>query len=260
MNIEQIKESIKIEPYFETDLGVLYNADCLDIMKHMPDKCVDLVLIDPPYNIGQENKRTKVGNKIISNKEAWGEWDNFDNKDFDKFMFDCLDKWFLLLKEGGSLYCFTAREKNGFYCDYACHNIGFKYQNTMEIYKKNPLPHFTKTNWRSCFELAFYISKNKPKTFNFMDQYVMKNVYDYVIGNKESEHPTEKPIEAISLYIQVSSNKNDIVFDGFLGSGTTAVACEQLNRQWIGVEISEKYCEIAKKRIDAETRQGKFKF
>ena len=73
-------------------------------------------------------------------------------------------------------------------------------------------------------------------------------------------HPTQKPIFVIKNLIERFSEPKDIILDSFLGSGTTGVACEKLGRRWIGIEISEKYCEIAKKRIRAEANQHKLFF
>lgn len=96
------------------DEVTLHLGDCLEIMKTIPDKSIDLILTDPPYNIGQENKRTKVGNKIVSNKEAWGEWDDMDNKDFDAFMFSFIKEAYRLLKEGGGILLFHSSGKKRF--------------------------------------------------------------------------------------------------------------------------------------------------
>jgi len=234
----------------------LIHGDCMEAMREMKDESIDLIITDPPYNIGQSNKRTKVGDKIISNKEAWGEWDDFDNKEFDEFMFNLLKECKRILKEGVSFYCFTAREKNGFYCDYACHNLGFTYQNTIAMIKENPLPRFTKTNWRIAFELAFYISKGKPKTFNFINQQKMVNVQKYVIGKKESTHPTEKPLKVFKLLIEASSNEKDLVLDPFMGSGTTAISCWDLKRDCITYDTSKEYYDKACDRLKRHQSQG----
>ena len=79
-------------------------------------------------------------------------------------------------------------------------------------------------------------------------------------GDIHHEHKSQKPIRLIQELLQEYSMIGDLILDPFLGSGTTAVACEQLNRRWIGIEISEKYCEIAAKRIEKEAKQGKFEF
>ena len=146
---------------------------------------------------------------------------------------------------------FTAREDNGFFIREA-EKIGFQYNHQIVLVKDNPLPHFTKTNFRSSFELCFYMSKGKPKTFNFLAQNKMINKFHYLIGRKDTIHPTEKPIKMFRWLIEVSSNKGDLVFDGFLGSGTTAVACKELGRKCIGIEISPEYCKITKQRLSQE--------
>ena len=71
------------------------------------------------------------------------------------------------------------------------------------------------------------------------------------LGDKKRFHPTQKPIKLLCMLLEDFSAKNDLVLDPFLGSGTTALACERLNRRWVGIEISEEYCEIASKRLDA---------
>jgi site-specific DNA-methyltransferase (adenine-specific) len=84
-----------------------------------------------------------------------------------------------------------------------------------------------------------------------------RGVYNYLsTSNRKTDHPTEKP-EGLFRELIGDFSLNGIVFDPFLGSGTTAVACEQLNRKWIGIEISEKYCEIAARRLELETQQLK---
>jgi site-specific DNA-methyltransferase (adenine-specific) len=206
------------------ELNKIYNMDCLEGLKQIDDNSVDLIVTDPPYNIGDDNKRTKIGNKIMSNKEAWGEWDHYDKDEYDIFFINYLKECYRILKLGAVMYCFSAREDNGFFTRKAV-EIGFTYLNTLSIVKKNPLPHFTKTNYRSAFELCFYVCKgDKPKTFNFISQQECVNTFYYLIGIKESEHPTEKPINFIRRCIQISSKEGDLVFDGFMGSGTTAIA------------------------------------
>jgi DNA modification methylase len=227
----------------------IHKIDCLEGIKQIPDNSVDLIITDPPYNIGQDNKRTKVGNVIMTNKEAWGEWDNYETVEFELFFTNYLKECFRILKEGGVMYCFSAREDNGFYIHKAV-DIGFTYLNSLCIVKDNPLPHFAKTNYRSAFELCFYVCKgDKPKTFNFISQQECINVYRYLIGIKDTTHPTEKPLKFFRRLVKISSNEGDLVFDGFMGSGTTAVAAKQLNRKYLGFEISEDYLEMAKKRL-----------
>ena len=86
----------------------------------------------------------------------------------------------------------------------------------------------------------------------------LKNVWEYAFKNeKQYKHPTQKPIKLICDILKYSSNEGNTVLDCFVGSGTTAVACERLKRRWIGIDIEEKYCEIAAKRIEQERKQLK---
>ena len=103
--------------------------------------------------------------------------------------------------------------------------------------------------WLSGVEFAVYFKKPNA-TFN---QHCKNPVWRFPSGTNK-QHPTEKPIELFKYLVVSSSNENDIVLDVCLGSGTTAVACKRLNRNYIGIEISEKYCEISRQRIRGQPK------
>jgi DNA modification methylase len=95
----------------------------------------------------------------------------------------------------------------------------------------------------------------------------MKNVFEFPIlggierlrdDDNQALHPTQKPLELIKKLVKVHSNPNDLVLDCFLGSGTTAIACKQLNRRFIGIEISKEYCDIANKRLEQSNLVNEF--
>jgi len=111
--------------------------------------------------------------------------------------------------------------------------------------KKNGMGEF----WRSVHEFILFFTKRHPKKLNHGSCF---NVVEYK-SVKSKRHPAEKPVDLISFLIEASSRENDLILDPFIGSGTTVVACEKLNRRWIGIEISKKYCEIAKQRIKNES-------
>ncbi len=238
-------------------LNSVYNGDCLDYLHAIMDDSIDLIITDPPYNIGDSNKRTKVGDTIMSNKEAWGEWDNYDKVEYDELVFKIIAESYRVLKDGGSFYMFTAREDNGFFIRNAVAK-GFTYKNQLAIIKNNPLPHFTKTNYRSCFELCFYVTKGKPRTFNFLSQSECVNIYPYLIGRKDTKHPTEKPLGFFKRVIEISSDEGDVVLDPFMGSGTTAIACLQTKRNFLGAEISKEYFDMLNERITNNNAQLTF--
>lgn len=233
-------------------LNHIYCLDAFEGLKQLEEESVDLVVTDPPYNIASQHKITKQGNRIVSTMEAWGEWDTYHPFDYDVMMMRLISECYRVLKSGGSLYLFTAREDNGFFIRKALER-GFTYQNQLALLKRNPLPHFHKTNWRSAFELCLYVSKGKPKTFHFLSQPECVNVYPYPIPQKETAHPTEKPLEFIKRLIQVSSNEGDLVVDPFMGSGTTAVACQQLKRRFLGFEVNRRYVKLAEQRLHPST-------
>jgi len=230
----------------------LINDDCLNVLKNISDNSVDLILTDPPYNISGKGHLTKKGNNIV--KADFGEWDySFNPNDYVKDMFR-------ILKDGGSFYTFTSDELFGKWVE-ALDNNGFKRMKWMVWRKTNPVPSFRKVTYLTAGELIIFVIKPNDKirhTFNFKTQKEMHNIIDSPIcqtsGLKEKRfnHPTQKPIKIIKHLIEISSNEEDIVLDPFLGSGTTAVACKQLKRKCLGIEISKEYCDISKKRLAQE--------
>ena len=240
--------------YFETENGILYCGDCLGIMKEFPEKSIDLVLTDPPYNIASNSKLTKKGNAVISTKDAWGnefkdEWEDLEG--YIKWVVKIFAKINMVLTVNASLIIFFDRAYTGIFVYLFEKELGLKFRNKIYFEKLNPLPHFRKNNYRSCVEEAIWFTNTKSGDYfiNFISQEKMKQIFKGDIGQKETTHPTEKYHWMIEPLITRHSKQQHVVLDPFLGSGTTAVVCEKLNRRWIGIELEEKYCEIAKKRI-----------
>jgi len=224
MDYNEIKDKIGIKPYFETELGVLYNADCLDVMAKMPDKCVDLVLTDPPYGINMDINLAKKNGKYGYKHYGYTNWDNKTPKNFNEILRISKNQiiW------GGNYFTDKLPASMGWI-------IWDKGQRDFSL---------------ADGEMAWTSYKRAMRIFSISRAKAMTD---------GKVHPTQKSLDIIVKCINWSKTE-DLIFDPFLGSGTTAVACEQLGRKWIGVEISEKYCEIAKKRIKYESSQGKFEF
>lgn len=238
----------------------IYNMDCIEGLKLIEDNSVDFILTDPPYNIGDNNKMTKSGDKIVSTFEAFGEWDCYDEKEYLLFMEKTIIEYDRILKNTGSCIIFVDKFNITYFRDFGI-KLGWHPVNFYCLIKNNPVPNFRKAGFTSGFELAIIFNKNKKeKIFNFLKQNEMQNYFKYNIGQKFTTHPTEKPIEAFKKLIKIYTNENNIVLDPFMGSGTTAVACKQLNRNFIGFEISKEYCDIANKRLQRiEKTKGYFK-
>jgi site-specific DNA-methyltransferase (adenine-specific) len=209
-----------MKPYYENELGVIYHGDCLEILPQIEK--VDLVLMDPPYGINfQSNYRIIKHNKIIG--------DNI--LPHDKI---CM----ALGKAKRAAYAFCRWE-----------NIHeFPKPKSCIVWVKNnwsmgDLKHEHGRQWEAC--LFWCYEKHK----------FTKRIPDVIYANRTGNelHPTQKPVDLMVKLIKC--NVCDTVLDPFLGSGTTAVAAMKLNRRFIGIEIEEKYCEIAAKRCE-QARTG----
>ena len=234
-------------------------GDCLDLLKEVKDNSVDLILTDPPYNISKENDnrdRSKLNSAIMRRDKPinydFGDWDNMERTEFLEFT----RQWFELatskLRNGGTIISFFNKEDISYF-----NWIGKDYDiRTRTIYtwhKTNPVPSFRKVNYLSACEFAYIGSKgDKAWTFNFGQQKDMHNFFETSNASAYgvSDHPTEKPLNMFEHLIQVHSNKGDTVLDPFMGSGTTGVACKDLDRNFIGFEKNEHYFDIAKQRIE----------
>lgn len=229
-------------------LNTIHQMDAIEGLKQLPDESVDLVVTDPPYNIASKNKSTIQQGRLMTTAEAFGSWDTFHPFDYDLFIMQVISQCYRVLKPGGVLYMFTARETNGYFIRKAVQR-GFQYQNQLAMAKTTQLPSWSKKSWRSAFELCMYLSKGKPRTFNFPSQRECVNLYSYSIRHKQTKHPTEKPLGFIRKLVLVSSNPGELVLDPFMGSGTTAVACLETGRKFLGFETNPDYIAMALKRL-----------
>lgn len=244
----------------------LYLGDCLEILKEIPDSSVDLVLTDPPYNISQKGKtidRSKFNAVGYKNRNPlkldFGDWDNMERQEFLDFTKKWLIETIRVLKDGGTLISFFSKEDIS-YLGWVGTDNGMRTRSIFTWHKTNPVPSIMKVNYLSSCEFAYIGSKGtKSWTFNFDLQKTMHNFFETSNASayKETEHPTEKPVEMFQHFIKIHTNENDTVLDCFMGSGTTGVACEKLNRNFIGIEKDEKYFKIAQDRIKKEYNQLK---
>lgn len=220
--------------YYKTKLGTLYHGDALEILKQIPDESVDLIVTDPPYN---------------SERFSW-------DKKTDEWQLKWLKEAKRVLKKGGSIYVFFA--PLNMYVVEGFLRKEFKLKNILVWHHPNQYGAYMsygKDRWKSTWQAILYAVKgDRAKHGKKISEYAYikyGKAFDVMIypEPRPKYHPAQKPLELIIKLIDCSSEENDVVLDPFLGSGTTAVACEILGRKWIGIEIEEKYCEIAKKRI-----------
>lgn len=231
-------------------INKIYNMDCLEYLKKIPDNSVDLVVTDPPYNVSQKKD---IKYKDFNVTKNFGDWD---------FGFDplpVLKELKRVLKPTGQIYVFCATKQIPIYLNFFENNCYFR--NLLVWSKTNPAPRLSKTNWVFANEYIVYAMNNKGKpsdsTFNYQTHKEMFNLFltsslqskERLKENGKSVHPTQKPLSILKQLIKVSSNEGDIVLDPFMGVGSTAVACKELGRNFLGCELDEKYCKIGNERI-----------
>jgi site-specific DNA-methyltransferase (adenine-specific) len=251
----------------------IYLGDCVEVMKKKVDpESVDLIFADPPYNLsgnGLNWKGNKTGGDWFMVNEKW---DKMTAPEYLTFTRQWLGMSHKVLKSNGSIYIA---------CSY--HNIGeimmtlkqlqFEIKNVITWYKTNAMPNMTRRVFTHSTEFVIWAVKGKNWVFNYKDlkelnpekqkdgtDKQMRDLWNLpLVQGKErlkgednrALHPTQKPEEMLKRIITASSNKNDIVLDPFLGSGTTAFVAKEFGRQYIGIEKEEKYFEASKERLKA---------
>ena len=222
-------------------------GDSKDIIKRIPDNSIDFILTDPPYNLGQHS----TGNIPLPGRTAM----NNDVADWDMIDFnpeEWADEFIRILKPTGNLFIFTSYNQLGRWYNSLDHK--FDTSNFMIWHKTNPAPKIFKAGFLNSCEMIF-TCWNKKHTWNFISQAEMHNFIETPICMRPErlsnpKHPAQKPVSILKKMIEIASNEDDIIFDPFMGVGSTGVAALQLNRRFIGVEINETYYNAAKKRID----------
>ena len=228
----------------------LLQGDCLELMRDIPDESIDLVVTDCPYRIvsgGCTNvKRDDEPPGIFNRRNTFTQRNAksgklFDNNDIE--FSEWLPDLYRVLKPDSHCYIMI-NARNLKKLQVECEKVGFKFQNILVWKKNNATPNRYYLN--SC-EFILMLRKGRARNINNMGS---KNVIDIpnIIGNKQ--HPTEKPVELMQVFIKNSSNRDDVVLDLFMGSGSTGVACVNTGRHFIGMEKDAKYFSIAKNRIE----------
>lgn len=225
----------------------ILRADSKEVIKRIPDNSIDFILTDPPYNLSQHS----TGNIPLPGRSAM----NNDVADWDKIDFnpeEWADEFIRILKPTGNLFIFTSYNQLGRW--YNCLDHRFDTSNFMIWHKTNPAPKVFKAGFLNSCEMIF-TCWNKKHTWNFISQADMHNFIQSPICMpperlKDPKHPAQKPISILKKMLEIASNKDDIIFDPFMGVGSTGVAALELDRRFVGVEIDEAYFNAAKKRIE----------
>ena len=233
----------------------LYNQDCLEVFKGIKDNSIDLVVTDCPYHIvsgGCTNNAVTVGRyintgEVLSKRsKATGQTYVRQGKIFehnDIEFNDWLPEVYRILRPETHFYVMINPRNLKDLWQWA-EEAGFIFQQLIVWDKGNTTPNKWYLN---CYELILMLRKGKAKNINLMG---CKNIIRIPNITRIKQHPTEKPVDLMRLLIENSSQEGEIVMDPFMGVGGTGIACKRTNRSFIGVEIDEKYFNIAKSRIE----------
>lgn len=232
----------------------IHFVDCLEFMKTLPDKSVDAIITDPPYNVSVK------GAKIVRGKGTafegvdinldFGAWDRnaITWKDY-------INDFARLLSDNGVLVMFYDKLYLGVIGLYLQKKYGFTIRHIGAMVKRNPAPQARRVKWQNGLEQFLIATKNKGEGHHF--NYSLGQSVDYIetTVNYKHYHPTQKPIEALVWLVKYWTYEGDTVFDPFMGSGTTGIACIKTGRNFIGCENNKDYFEISLQRLKQESGQ-----
>ena len=224
-------------------INQIIQGDCLKVLKDIPDKSIDLLYTDPPYNI------TFNGGGSCEKKYDYRKQDIKNIGSNTKFtLIPFLEAVKPKLKNFHA-YIWMAKNTLPETLNWIIKN---KYNwNILIWHKINPVPAYNNTYLPDVEYCVFIRSKNCYFNSNLKYE-AYRKVFTNKVNNTGLGHPTIKPLWIVEKMLKVSSREGDLILDPYLGSGTTAVAAKKLKRNYIGIEISKEYCEMADLRIKSE--------
>ena len=243
----------------------IINGDSLEELKKIPRETFDLIFADPPYNLQLKSELTRPDrSKVSAVNDKWDQFENF--KKYDDFTYEWLSECKRILKKDGAIWVIGSYH-NIFRVGTAIQNLGFWILNDVIWNKNNPMPNFRGTRFTNAHETLIWASKSEKSkyTFNYQslkclnDDLQMRSNWDLPICNGSERlkkdgkkiHSTQKPEALLHRILLATSNKNDLILDPFLGSGTTATVAKKLGRNYFGIEKEKIYFKAAEQRIKA---------
>lgn len=231
----------------------LRKGDCLELMKDLPDKSIDAIIADLPYGI----TRAKW-DSILDLDLLWKQYERIIKPNGAVILFGSQPFTTTLINSNIKDFKYTLvwdkKMKVGMM---NCKRMPLRqHEDIVVFYKKQPTynPQMTKGKMRNK-KIAptkdFEVYGQITPIDNFNDDYYPSSILEFSNANQKAKsHPTQKPVELMEYLIKTYTNEGDVVLDNTMGSGTTGVACVNTNRKFIGMELDDKYFEIAEKRIN----------
>lgn len=219
------------------EINKIYNMDCLEGMKSIPDNSIDLIVTDPPYKTTSRGSSGGTGGILKEEINKRGKVFKHNDIEFNEW----LPELYRVLKDTGHAYIMS-NNKNLKDMLIEIENVGFNIYKTLIWAKNSPI---TNMYYMDSHEYIIFCRKGKAKRINNCGTKSVLNVDN----PRNKVHPTEKPVELMEILINNSSQEGELVLDPFMGSGTTAIACINNNRNYIGFELDKQYYDIANVRI-----------
>ncbi len=222
-------------------------GNCYDELKNIPDNSVDLVVTDPPYEIkGIDNSKGVIENRPYLSQMR----DSNLGEGIDLTLLDELSR----IMKHIYIYIWCNKEQIYDYLTFFVKEKGCNFE--IFIWNKTNVPPFTNGHYLKDKEYCLLFWEQGCKIQGSYE--TMATVYRTTINSKDKlyyKHPTIKPLNIIENFVKNSSREGDVILDCFMGSGTTGVACRNLNRDFIGIEINPEYYQIRKNRIENQAQQ-----
>ena len=246
--------------------NVILSGDCIEVMKSLPSRSVDVVFADPPYNLQLGGNLTRPDQSVVNGVEE--DWDKFSSfASYDRFCREWLLEAKRLLKDDGAIWVIGSYH-NIFRLGTLLQDLGFWILNDIVWRKTNPMPNFRGRRFTNAHETMIWAAKSEKSKYRF-NYDAMKALNedlqmrsDWTIplctgaerlkkddGGKA--HPTQKPEALLHRVILSSTNVGDVILDPFFGTGTTGAVAKKLGRDFVGIERDAEYQTHAQARIDA---------
>jgi site-specific DNA-methyltransferase (adenine-specific) len=248
----------KDAPKLTVGLAELILDDCVNAMNAMPEKSVDMIFADPPYNLSNDGYTVHAGKRVSVNK---GDWDKSKGVEEDfEFHYKWIEACKRVLKDDGTIWI-SGTYHSIYACGYALNLQGFRVLNDIAWYKPNAAPNLGRRMFTASHETIIWASKSNRSrhTFNYDEMREggfpsdllknpgkqMRSVWSIITPKacekRHGKHPTQKPEALLERIVLSSTNKGDAVLDPFCGSGTTGVVAVRYGRRFIGLDLSEEY-------------------
>ncbi len=249
----------------ENPAEIIIQGDCIEAMNALPEKSVDLIFADPPYNLQLGGDLTRPDqSKVDAVNDDWDKFASFQV--YDEFTRNWMNAARRILKDTGAIWVIGSYH-NIFRVGATLQDLGYWIMNDVVWRKSNPMPNFRGTRFTNAHETLIWAVRDadqKKYTFNYdamkalNDDLQMRSDWTLPIctggerlkdGEGGKAHPTQKPEALLHRVLLATTNPGDVVLDPFFGTGTTGAVAKKLGRKFIGIEREQRYIKVARERI-----------